>query len=370
MDGSTISFKNLIEGIVKTDIQPIIVYPTQQYGELITSFETMGIQCFTCPICRSKKSNNINSKNKISFIELIKQKIKSFIKLYKIVKETKPDIIHTNTGVVHEGFLVAKMCNIPHVWHIREYQTLDFNWSIWPNKQLFIKELAQSYTVFITKGLQKYFAHNDTLSTVIYDPIYDSEEIRSGSIEKQKYFLIANRISNEKGIEDIIAGFAHFSKYDNTYSLKIAGFGDEAYINEIKTLCYNLNLSNRIEFLGYVTDVQNLIRYAEVLFVGSHFEGFGRMTAEANMLGTFVIGRNTGGTKEIIELTHGGSLFDNINEIPLLLNNYINKKNDVKWKILNTAQQIALNLFSKTKHCEQIVDLYRDVVSLSKRGSL
>ena len=362
MDGSTISFKNLIEGIVNTDIQPIIVYPTQQYGELIISFETIGILCFPCPICRSKRSNNKNSKNKNSFIELIKQKIKSVINLYKIVKGTKPDIIHTNTGVVHEGFLVAKMCNIPHVWHIREYQTLDFNWSIWPNKQLFIKELAQSYTVFITKGLQKYFAHNDSWSTVIFDPIYDSEEISSGSIEKQKYFLIANRISNEKGIEDIITGFAHFANQNKTYSLKIAGFGDEAYINEIKTLCYNLNLSNRIEFLGYVADVHTLIRNAEVLFVGSYFEGFGRMTAEANMLGTFVIGRNTGGTKEIIELTHGGNLFNNINEIPFLLNNYINQTNEAKWKILNNAQQIALKLFSKKKHCEQIVDLYKSIM--------
>ena len=43
-----------------------------------------------------------------------------------------PDIIHTNTGVIHEGLKVAKRLKIPHVWHLREYQDKDFNWEAFP----------------------------------------------------------------------------------------------------------------------------------------------------------------------------------------------------------------------------------------------
>ena len=39
MGGSTISFKNMIDGVVKRGIKPIIVYPRKQYNGLIADFE-------------------------------------------------------------------------------------------------------------------------------------------------------------------------------------------------------------------------------------------------------------------------------------------------------------------------------------------
>ena len=39
MGGSTISFKNMIDGVVKRGIKPTIVYSRNQYNELIVDFE-------------------------------------------------------------------------------------------------------------------------------------------------------------------------------------------------------------------------------------------------------------------------------------------------------------------------------------------
>ena len=283
----------------------------------------------------------------------------SFINLFRIVKNTNPDIIHTNTGVVHEGYFVAKFLRKPHVWHIREYQTKDFNWNFFPSKKSFEKKLSKSYSVFITKDLQKYFKQENNHSKVIYNPIYDSDEIKSISIYDEKYFLIANRISKEKGIDDIIKGYALFCHNKNDYKLKIAGFGDEKYIYELKNLCAELNVSDYVDFIGFVSEMRELIYNAKVLFVGSYYEAFGRMSAEANLLGTFVIGRNTGGTKEILELTHGGYLFDKYEEIPLLLNNYLNTDADM----MGEAKQIALTNFSKKNHCDKIMKVYNEIIN-------
>lgn len=367
MGGATISFKSMIEGVVKEDVKPIIVYPRKEYNDTICVFEKMGIKCIPCFITSSVISKNATLKTILSLSKQIIHKILSFINLLIICSKIKPDIIHTNTGVVHEGFFISRLLQIPHVWHIREYQTLDFNWTILPSKKKFIKELYKSYTVFITKDLQKCFKQdNQNTSSVIYNPIYDFEEVNNLSQIKQKYFLIANRISKEKGIEDIINGYAKFIKINSEYVLKIAGFGNEQYINELHTLCEKLNVSNNVEFLGYVSDMRTLISNAEILFVGSYFEAFGRMTAEANMLKTFVIGRNTGGTKEVIELTHGGSLFDNEKEIPSLLESWIKMSTDGKEQIICAAQKLAFEYFSKQRHSKEVIQLYMSILSDDK----
>jgi len=366
MGGATISFKGMVDGVIKRGVTPIIVYPRWQNNKLIEEFEKHGVKCIPSFICISALENRKTYINILSLGKLLLLKLLSFINLLIIVNKTKPDIVHTNTGVVHEGFRVARIFKIPHVWHIREYQTLDFNLKIFPCFGSFLKKLSKSYPIFITHELKKYFKQYDDNSTVIYNPIYDSGEVQHKTTEKQKYFIVANRIAKEKGVHDIINGYAHYAKRNGNYSLKIAGFGDDTYISNLKTLCKRLNVEKRVEFLGYISDMRNLIQEAEVLLVGSYFEGFGRMTAEANLLGTYVIGRNTAGTKEVIELTHGGSLFNNIKDIPKLLYNYTSKQSDEKNTILSNAQKIALEYFTKQKHCDELIDLYNRIVSNDK----
>lgn len=355
--GATISFKNLINGVVKMGITPIIIYPKGQHNEVIMDFEKMGIKCFPCRIVLSITSNTKNLGIISSFVKLFILKVLSFFNLLRIATKTNPDIIHTNTGVIHEGYFVAKTLKKPHVWHIREYQTKDFNWKIFPSKNSFEKKLSKSYSVFITKDLQKYFNQEIHHSKVVYNPIFDSDEINTINFSTKKYFLIANRISKEKGIDDIIKGYASFCKYNNEYKLKIAGFGDEKYIQNLKTLCENLKIINQVDFIGYVADVRELIYNAKILFVGSYYEAFGRMTAEAILLGTFVIGRNTGGTKEILELTHGGFLFNQYQEIPSLINSYLNNDNSIDYDY----KKLAIKFFSKEMHCKNIIKIYDEI---------
>ena len=117
--GATISFKNLINGVVKMGITPIIIYPKGQHNEVIMDFEKMGIKCFPCRIALSITSNTKNLGIISSFVKLFILKVLSFFNLLRIATKTNPDIIHTNTGVIHEGYFVAKTLKKPHVWHIK-----------------------------------------------------------------------------------------------------------------------------------------------------------------------------------------------------------------------------------------------------------
>lgn len=358
-DGSTLSLKSLMEGVVRLGVSPVVLYPKRQRNENVAYLERLGCECHSYFKAKSAVPNNANCiEVALHLCRMVVMKVVSFISLYCIVKKSKPDIIHTNSGVVHEGYLIARTLKIPHVWHIREYQEMDCGWKIMPSKRIFEKELSKSYGIFITKDLQAFFHQDNLTSKVIYNPIYNQEDTHEVRKSGEKFFLIANRVSKEKGIEDIIRGYALFRAYNKEYQLKIAGQGSETYIEDLKKLCRELEVEDEVHFLGFISDIRELMYNAKILFVGSFYEGFGRMTAEANSLGTFVIGRNTGGTKEIVGLTQGGVLFDHYEEIPALLDQYLESGDGV----MEEAKNVAMKYFSKDNHCKNVVQVYKEIL--------
>ena len=119
--GATISFLNLVEGIRKEKIEVVVVHPKpdEKDKHLIKKLTDIGCKCITTRVATSvnpKRKGILNNiKFILRFILIFIRKIIFYNDLKIIVQNEKPDIIHTNTGVVHEGYLVAKKYNIPHV---------------------------------------------------------------------------------------------------------------------------------------------------------------------------------------------------------------------------------------------------------------
>ena len=79
-------------------------------------------------------------------------------KISKIIKVYKPDIVHTNVGVYRAGLYASQKCGVPHVWHLREYETLDMKYHPIGGVSR-IKHLAQlnnNNIICITKGICDY----------------------------------------------------------------------------------------------------------------------------------------------------------------------------------------------------------------------
>ena len=102
---------------------------------------------------------------------------------------------------------------------------------------------------------------------------------------------------------------------------------------------------------------------SKALIVGSYSEGFGRMTAESNMLGIPVLGRNSAGTKEILDQTQGGFKFETTEE---LINSMklVNSMSEIEIdNFMKGPKRIANELFSNEKHVEKILGLYKSIVT-------
>ena len=143
-----------------------------------------------------------------------------------------------------------------------------------------------------------------------FTPAPDSEtDTAAESASRRPYFLFVGRLEKIKGLQNVIPLFRNYKKAD----LLVAGKGD--YESELRRLA--LGLEN-VVFLGWLPPnrLAALYRSAVALIVPSIcYEVFGIVLLEAFSNGTPVIANATGALPEVIEESHGGSIYTTQEEL-------------------------------------------------------
>lgn len=297
IQGAARALINLVEEIRLRGVTPIVILPDK--GELQKNLNNLGIKTYFINCYQEVYPSLNNCCDYILFpFRILLSRLINFIayyKLIKIAKIEKPDIIHTNTGIIRFGAKASKRIKVPHVWHIREYQTKDFNWRPFGGEKQLIKIFSykNNHCIAITNGIYSYF--NLTEKDVrIYDGVFSAKRINLPSNRQSNYFLYVGSISLGKGILDAINAFEIVAKTNSECQLLIAGRGGV----DIHKVIEKSSFSDRIVYLGQRDDVYRLMAGAKALLVTSFNEGFGFITAEAMLNHCVVIGRDTAGTKE------------------------------------------------------------------------
>ena len=82
------------------------------------------------------------------------------------------------------------------------------------------------------------------------------------------------------------------------FRLVVAGSG--VLENELRALCHDLALDERVAFVGHVADLRPLFRAADVFVLSSHLEGLCTSILDAMLAGLPVVATRTGGVPEIV----------------------------------------------------------------------
>jgi len=365
--GSNKSLLNLVDGLVEKDISPLVVMAME--GDLCNELNQRGIPYKIIPhqfsiypnVSRKRLRNILSFIPKLFF--LLFQNLRAVISLIKVSREFDADIIHTNIGPDHIGYMAAKIMGIPHVWHIREYQDLDFKWHPIPCKAGFIRKLHcdNNYPLAISHGLSEHFKMQ-IKGRVIYNGILKKTQIQF--IEnKKRYFLFVGRLEKTKGIILLIEAFIELAKYDSDYKLHIAGDGSNALVAELHRIIDESGFSHRIIFLGFQSDVYDLMANATALIVPSFNEGFGRITVEAMFNGCLVIGNNSGGTKEILEKENLGILYSGHEELLAAMKMVVLNGIESYYPTIKKAQERAVALYSVEQNVSEVYDFYQEILN-------
>ncbi len=298
IQGAGIALRNIVNGLVKENIDIVVAFPSK--GALFNELKNKGIRCKIVPI----KDYNIPHRRDVKgvilfFPRLLRIFVINFwglLQLYFLVKKETPDIIHSNSGVIRIGYLVSRLLHIPHVWHIREYQTDTSDYvPIGGEKALkLLLHKKNNHCVTITQGLFDYYKLTNDKDCVIYDGVFSESYLPQINYNKSSYFLYIGALEEGKGIFDLLKAFESFHSSHSDFELWLAG-RDNISINDC---IRNYESKDQIKYLGFRDNVYELMRNATALIVPSYYEGFGFITAEAMINGCPVIGRNTTGTKE------------------------------------------------------------------------
>lgn len=238
--------------------------------------------------------------------------IKALIQIKKQVSMKSIDLIYTNSSVSFLGVLAAVVFRKPHIWHLREFATLHYNYRPIFGEFVFKSIIrASSFKICISQAIQCHYLKNPRNSTIIYNGVLSQKAILENiKGEKQTVisFAVVGVLHQSKNQAEAIKALALASKAKNNIQLLIAGEGeDKAYLAK---LAQDLGVADKVIFLGYVEDVVSLLRKSYALLMCSRNEGMGRVTAEAMCLGVPVIGFKGGGTAELVDHEENGLLYE------------------------------------------------------------
>lgn len=119
-------------------------------------------------------------------------------------------------------------------------------------------------------------------------------------------------------------------------------------------------ISKRVHFLGYRTDVPELLKTANISVLSSHYEGFGLAIVEGMAAGNACIGSNVSGLNEIIKdngiLFDSGDYFSLKNSIEKLINDKV-YYNLISTKCTNKASSYNINTM-----VNKYISLYNNLI--------
>jgi glycosyltransferase involved in cell wall biosynthesis len=298
-------------------------------------------------------------------------------RLFRYARGQRIRLIHHNNGFDVAAILLSRLLNVPIV----AYQRGD-EWD-----SFLVRKLCGS--------ANKYIANSETtkksLLSLGLDPskivtIYPAVTVNTNRSEDVSAPLLKEEfgVANSSPCFGIVGmllpwkGQHVFLKaakivFDEIPSARAFVIGDtpdgqEAYRSELVKLCESLQISDRVVFTGFRSDVYRVMLLMDIIVHASvDPEPFGRVIAEAMILGKPVIAADAGGPKEIIRPGQTGFLVPP-NNWQLLGQQIINvlKDETLAVNVGRAAAVEAKERFSLDAHIRRIQTVYSDVLPLDE----
>jgi len=227
----------------------------------------------------------------------------------EIAKIGKVDFIMSNSSPANG---ILSRLDLPHVYHCVHSAETKVHQGIWGSlrsiwRQMKYKKLyGGKHLITVSKALEVYIT--DTIKAkpksirTIYNP-FDFEEIHHLSdetiaeIPDEPYLIHVGRFDMVQKRHDIL--LHAYKKADIPHKLVLMGDGSDK--EKIIKLVDDLGLGTQVIFTGYSANPYAWMKHAELFVFSSDFEGFGRVLAEALIVGTPVVSTDCpAGPREIL----------------------------------------------------------------------
>ena len=171
--------------------------------------------------------------------------------------------------------------------------------------------------------------------------------------------LSVGELNSNKNNQVIIKALSKLS--DNNIHYVLCGVGNKE--DELKTLSQELNIENNVHFLGYRTDIIELLNASDIFVMPSYREGLSRSIMEAMASGLPCLVSKIRGNVDLIEDEVGGFLVpvDDISVIAEKLE--VLASDEILRKTMSTKNLERINEFDSTNVIGKIYKIYQNELS-------
>ena len=141
-----------------------------------------------------------------------------------------------------------------------------------------------------------------------------SHELKSGLNVSSGIFKIGfvGRLDKVKGCEDLLRALPYLN-----FEYRLIVAGDGVLRRSLEELARQTGVASKVDFIGYVKQIELLYPFFDILVVPSQSESFGLSAIEAQASGVAVIASDIPGLNEIVKDSESGLLFEAGNEMNL-----------------------------------------------------
>lgn len=214
--------------------------------------------------------SNVHFLNKRSFFDYL-----AFFKLFKLLKNYKPTVVHAHQTSIYWAFLVKLL--FPKtilIWHDH-----------WGFSDLFKKSDRRIVRMFsflingvvcVNEKIRTWNINNLKVKNefIVFIPNYPLFEIVDYKKSNKNVLICLANIRDQKDHENLIRACFILQNQHIDFKLLLAGsLEDENYVDKIKSLIKELNLVKKIQILGPVINVSEILAKANIGVLSSVSEG-------------------------------------------------------------------------------------------------
>lgn len=313
---------------------------------------------------------NIDQNLDIQKSDFDKSIFHGFLALIKIIKQYKPDIVHSH---MFHANLITRLSrlftNIPVL--ISTAHSTNEGGRMRMLGYRLTDSLADLTTNVSTEAVERYIkikaAPNRKIIRV-YNGIdltkfqkninnFNSfQEIHKK--ENQKILLNAGRLTEAKDQKTLIEAFnIAIQEHPNTLLL-IAGEGDKR--QELQSLIRSLNLEDKIHLLGLVKNIHELMNFCDLFILSSSWEGLPLVVGEAMACGKIVISTDCGGIKDYLDDRQWISPIKDPKKLAMNITKALNLSKEQSEKISKKNIDKIYQDFDLEKISELWLDIYQN----------
>lgn len=144
-------------------------------------------------------------------------------------------------------------------------------------------------------------------SVVVHPGVPQQPDALPASLRDRRV-LVVQRLEVEKATDDALRVFARSGLSDLGWRVELAGSGSE--LERLEQLARDLGIASHASFLGYRTDVGELMRRSGILIAPCPVEGLGLTVVEAMAAGLPIVAAAAGGHLETLGGLRGAVLYE------------------------------------------------------------